>query len=112
MDKEFFENKENCGGQSVNAKDVLKEIMSKGHDEVEAETKEMLEEISGLANFINDRFKEISEKHQALCCVGSLGLITGISFCGKPVAFAGVGTNKALSNAFKVIMMGMMTHED
>lgn len=112
MNKEFFENKENCSGQTVSREEVIKEMESKSPEEVKAEIKEMLDEISGVMSFVRDRFTEITDKHKAFSCAGALGYISAVSFSGKPVAFTGVGTKKALDNAFKVVMAGMISHED
>ena len=112
MNKEFFENKEGCSAQTVSKEEVLKEIKSKGLEGTNAEVKEMLDEIGGVMTFLRDRFTEIIDKHKAVSCVGALGLVAGVSFAGRPITFAGVGTSKALSNAFKVIMTGMMSREN
>lgn len=112
MDKEFFENKEDCNEQIVNCDKVIKDLKSKGPEATNAEIREMLDEVNSVIKFVKDRFTEIINKHQSICAVGDLGYLGGVSFSGKPVAFAGVGTKKALDNAFKVIMTGMMSHED
>lgn len=112
MDKEFFENKEGCGGQIVSREEVTKDLESKSPEEMEAEIKEMLDEVSSVTRFVKDRFIEITNKHQAISCTGALGFVAGVSFARKPVTFAGIGTNEALDNAFKVVMAGVMAHAD
>jgi hypothetical protein len=112
MDKEFFENKDGCSSQTVGHEEVIKEIASKGPEATKAEIKEMLNEISGVMDFLKDRFTEIIDKHQSIGCIGALGLVTGVSFCGKPVIFIGIGTEKALDNTLKVVMTGMVSHEN
>lgn len=110
--KEFFENRENCKETVVRRSDIIKDFESKSPEAAQAEIGEMLEEVVSVMEFVKDRFTEINNKHQAISCMGSLGYVAGISFCGKPITFAGVGTSKALAEAFKVIMMGMMSREN
>lgn len=112
MDKEFFENREGCSEQVVKRADIIKDIESKGPEAAQAEIGEMLEEVTDVMEFIKDRFAEITNKHKSLSAVGALGFVAGVSFCGQPVTFAGVGTNKALNNTFKVIMAGMISREN
>lgn len=111
MDKEFFEHGER-DSLSVSLDEVIKDLESKSPEAAQAEIAEMLDEVNNVMSFVRNRFDEISNKHKSISAVGRLGIIAGVSFCGKPLTFMGVGTSNALSDALKVIMMGMLTHED
>lgn len=112
MYKEFFENREGCSGQAVNRDEVIKDFESKSPEAAQAEIKEILDEAASVMEFMGNRFTEISNKHKSVSTIGKLGFLCGVSFAGKPVAFDAIGTSMALNDAFKVIMTGMMYHEN
>lgn len=110
MDKEFFD-KGTFDQMSISRNEAIDYIESKSPEAVQNEIKEMLDEVSSIISFTRDRLTEIADKHKAVHSVGKFGFLGGVSFCGNPVVFAGIGTDRGLSDAFKVIMMGMVERE-
>lgn len=112
MDKEFFENRENCSEQTISREEVVKKLASMTEEEGKAEIKSLLDELSVTCEVFQQRMTEISNKHKELVVAGRFGMVMAVSFSGKPIAFGDTGTKSALNDALKQAMFGVMTHED